>query len=323
MTSRTVKIVVSVIVVVSAIVTIRLLLGGNDARSATLHLNWVWSGSFAGEAIAVAEIAPSRGFKLQAKPGGQGLDPLKLVRRGDFGVAAADEILRANDKGADFVIIGVLNDVSPAAFVSLASSGISSPRDFPGKRVGVLPFGSTGLVYQSMMKSAGIDRALVTEVVVSPDLRPFISGATHDVQPVFVFDEPVTLDAQGIKYNLILPSAFGVAFKGMCYFTTRSTIEEMPETVRDFVQIMAEAWRRTRENPARAVDLLRGIDGSIDAGRELALLSRGMSFFVDDTRRPLDSDPDSWAPMIEDLKSFGVISEIVNADEFLDLRFVP
>jgi NitT/TauT family transport system substrate-binding protein len=289
----------------------------------TLFLNWIWSGSFAGEAIAMKEIAPTQGITLVIESGGQGMDPLKLVGDGSFGVAASDEILRAIDKGASFVIVGVIHDTSPTAFVSLKSSGIKQPKDFVGKRVGVLPFGSTGLVYQSLLKAAGLDRSKIEEVVVSPDLRPFISGNTHDVQPVFVYDEPVTLDAQGIAYNIILPGDYGVSFKGMCYFTTRKTLQDSPELVRQFLAMMAQGWSKAAKDPSHAVQVLRGIDGGINVDRELALLKRGMPYFVDGRRLPLDSNPESWAKMLDDLHAFGVVSRRFKPEDFLDLSLIP
>jgi hypothetical protein len=40
----------------------------------------------------------------------------------------------------------------------------------------MLPFGATGLIYEALLKKAGVDRKRITEIVVTPDLRPFISG---------------------------------------------------------------------------------------------------------------------------------------------------
>lgn len=43
--------------------------------------------------------------------GSYDIDPIKLVLAGqaDFGVVGADKVLAANDKGADLVIVGVID----------------------------------------------------------------------------------------------------------------------------------------------------------------------------------------------------------------------
>lgn len=289
---------------------------------ARFYLNWIYTGSFAGEVVGVQDFASQNGIEIQIEPGAQGMDPLKLVGDGDFGIAAADEILGANDKGADFVIIGVVNDDSPTVFLSLKGSGITTPQDFVGRRVGILPFGSTGLVYQALLKKLNIDRRKITEVVVSSDLRPFLTAHTNDVQPAFAYDETVTLDDEQIAYNTIIPSQYGVTFKGPCYFTRRSTIEKYPTLVYGFVKTMAEGWAAAIANPNHAIDALKKADLHIDEHRELQVLQRGIPYYASATRRPLESDPNSWAPMIDNLASFGVLSSKPEVSSFLDLSFV-
>jgi NitT/TauT family transport system substrate-binding protein len=313
---------VVIVVCVSAVVFFSLKHAAMATPKTTLYLNWIYTGSFAGEVEGKTKFATQNKLALDIQQGGQGLDPLKLVENNDFGTAAADEILRANEKGADFVIIGVINDDSPTAFVALKSSGIKVPNDFVGKRVGILPFGSTGLVYQALLRKLNIDPKTITEVNVSPDLRPFITGATHDVQPVFIYDEPVTLDSQQVSYNLIEPKSYGVSFKGPCYFTRRATILKNPELVYAFVKTMAEGWATAIHNPDRAIEDLRAIDSQIDVGRELSVLKRGIPYFATADRKPLQSHPESWVPMLDDLVAFGVLKSKPTVDSFLDLSFI-
>lgn len=280
-----------------------------EAGEAQLFLNWIFSGSFAGDAIAARETAPARGLQLTLRQGGQGLDPLRLVSDGNFGAAAFDEILSANERGADLVILGAINQQTPACFAALRSSGITTPQDFVGRRVGVLPFGSTRLVYQALLRANDIDPASITEVVVSPDLRPFITGRTHDVQPVFVFDEPVTLDAQGVEYSLVMPSDFGVRFVGPCYFTTRATLRDQRELCDAFVGAMKAGWRQAVEQPEAAIAALATFDGSIDRERELAVLQRGAPFFASDERAPLSLEDSVYQETVSRLLELQVIRE--------------
>lgn len=277
------------------------------AGEAQLFLNWIFSGSFAGEAVAARTTAPAKGLQLVLRQGGQGLDPLRLVTDGNFGAAAFDEILSANERGADLVILGAINEQTPACFAALRSSGITTPKGFVGRRVGVLPFGSTRFVYQALLRANGIDPTSITEVVVSPDLRPFIGGRTHDVQPVFVYDEPVTLNAQHVEYNLIMPADFGVRFVGPCYFTTRATLRNKRKLCEAFVSAMKEAWAQAIANPEAAIGALATFDERLDRGRELQVLERGAPFFASKDRAPLALSKTAYDETVDRLLELKVI----------------
>lgn len=292
------------------------------AYQTTVYLGWLFSGAYSGEALGSKVYAPMENLKVDLEPGGPGLDPLRLVKDGTFGVASADEVIRLIDRGSDLVIVGVLNDRAPAAFAVLSTSKIMTPQDFIGKRVGMLPFGSTGLIYQSLMKKLHIDRTKVKEVQISPDLRPFVTGATHDVQPVYTYDEPVSFDQQNISYRLIRPEEFGVEYKGPVYFTTRNTVKQQPAMVKRFIVAMIKGWDTAASYPDSAIQALAGFEPRIDKRREREVLQRALPYYLGKERRPLTSAIDSWTPMVDDLQEFGVIEHRVAPSSFVDLSFV-
>jgi len=247
----------------------------SNIPKASLRFGWIPSASFSGEVIGAKLFAKKNNLDLSLEAGGPGLNPIQLVQAGQntFGTIAADEVLAANDKGADFVIIGVINYYSPGGFVSLEKENITRPQDLVGKRVGLLPFGSTTLLYESLLRKNNIEKNKVKEIVVSPDLKPFLSGS-YDVHPVFVYDETVTLDMQGIKYNLIEPKDFGVGFKGPVYFCKRETLEKQPQLVQAFIKTMVQGWNYAIENRAEAIKLLKEFAPEIDEKREASVLEK-------------------------------------------------
>lgn len=296
---------------------------GSGSQNVRLFLNWLFTSSFAGDVLAARDFAARRGVRLDLQVGGEGRDPIRLVRDGDVGVASADEILRAIALGAPLAIIGVLNDTHPAAFVSLRSSGIAQPKDFEGRRVGILPYGATGLIYAALLKKAGVDRRRITEVVVTPDLRPFISGRVNDVQPVFMYDEPVTLEEQDIPYNLIDPRKYGVDFKGQCYFATRTTIAKQRALLTSTIEALIEGWAKAAEAPSDAIQALKERSPTLDAASEGKRLARALPFFVPaDRKKLLRTSPASWSDMIASLVSSSTIPRAQRPDEFLSLDLV-
>lgn len=294
----------------------------NKKLSATLKLNWIYTGSFAGEVLGMKEYSAKNGLDLKIQPGGQGLDPIKLIGENEFGTAAADELLSANDKGTDLVIIGVINYNTPACFISKAEANITKPQDLIGKKVGLLPFGSTGLVYKSLLKKNNIDESKITEITVSPDLKVFLTTNNHDVQPAFIYDETVSLDEQGIKYNVLVPKDWGVNFKGPCYFTKRSTVEKNPELVQAFINTMADGWNTAIANPEKAIQVLKEVAPDINTARELNVLQKGIEFYKGYDSKPITSDVNSWNEMVNELKGVGVIKNDVDVNKSLNFSFI-
>lgn len=294
----------------------------STSKSTTLKLNWIYTGSFAPEALSAKEFASKNNLTLKLEPGGQGKDPLKLVGDNEFGAAAADEILRANDKGGQFVIIGVINYNSPACFLSLEKDNIKAPKDFEGKTIGILPFGSTGLVYKILLKKAAVDASKVKEVTVYPDLKVFLSGKTHQVQPAFIYDETVSLDLENVRYNVIEPKDYGVVFKGPCYFTTANTLKNNPGLVQAFINTVAAGMNEAIKNPEKAIKALKEVAPDINEARELKVWQKGIPYYKGFKSQPLTSDTASWQEMIAELMSFGEIKKEPDLNSVLNFSFV-
>ena len=290
---------------------------------ATHRFSWFATASFAGDVAGMTKFAKENGLELTCEPGGPGVNPITLVQTGQntFGAHAADEILSAIDKGADLVIIGVVNYNSPGGFVSLKDRNIKEPKDLIGKTVGMLPFGSTTLLFESMVRAIGLDRSKIKDITVSPDMKLFLSGG-YDVHPVFVYDETVTLDDQGVQYDLIEPKDYGVSYRGQCYFTKRSTLEKDPELVKAFIRTMAQGWNYALENQSDAITMLKAFAPEVDADREAKVLARGANYFRAYQGRPLDCDDAAWDKMMEELVALKVVRSPMALNSFRNMDAV-
>jgi len=284
---------------------------GNIKFQASLRFGWFTSLSFSGEVTGMKEFSSKYNLDLKCEPGSETTDPIKLVLAGSntFGVIAADKILAANEKGADLIIIGCVDYPLPGAFVSKKERHITKPKDWEGKRVGVLPGGSTDYLYRVFIKKTGVDANKITEVPIPFDLKPFINDQI-DVQPVFVFDETVTLEQKGIEYDLIEPKNYGIVFPGRCYFCKRATIEKQPEMVQAFINTMADGWNEALKNPEKAIKNLKEFAPEINEERELLSLMKGIPYFKGYNDKPLTSNISDWQTMVEDLKELGMLKSV-------------
>ena len=294
-------------------------------RSASVRLNWIPSCSFAGEMLGIERYSKENGVSIKLEAGGPGIDPIKLVQSGanTFGVAGSDLVLVANDKGADFVIIGLVSYDSPGVWLAKTSTNIRSIADVHGKRIGELPGGNMQYLYEVFLKRTGLKRGeSFTPVPIPFDLKNFIAKDDCDLRPVFVYDETSDLKLQGIDYTLIEPKNFGIQFKGICYFCKRSTMEDNPELVQAFINTMARGWEAALDNPEEAIAALKRFDDSINPEKELLGLQSGRPYLSGYEGKVLSTDVDSWKQMATDMVELGFLSKAPDLERTLQFQFV-
>lgn len=292
----------------------------SDLTKVSLRQEWFANASYLGEVMAINETDSINGLEIELIEGAEDIDPLKMVISGqnDFGVAGADRIFEANEKGADLVVIGVVNHINPTCFISLKTTDLNSPKDFIGKKVGVFTGNNTEMIYRLLMKKAKIDFAKIIEVEAPFDLGTFITR-NYDIRPAYIFDETVSLDLQNIEYNILKPQDYGVTFVGNVYFTSRKMVKNNPDIVRKFVKSISEGWEATYKDVNKAANYLKEFSNGINIEREVKSFNNGKEYFRNQNGRVLFSDLKNWQMMEDDLKNLGKIkntsfTDFVNYD---------
>lgn len=292
------------------------------ADNATLIQEWFPYSGYAGEVYALNETAKKHNLKLTLTSGSDNIDPIKLVlsKEYDFGVASADRILKANEKGAELVVVGVINYKSPTCFITPKEKNIVKPKDFEHNKVGILTGTNTEMIYKVLKNKMKINESFIEEVEIPFDLSTFITGE-YDVRPAFFYDETVSLEKQKIEYNVIKPEDYGVKFIGTVYFTTSDLIKNNPEKVQKFVSSIKEGWELAIANPKKAIKYLKMFDAEIDTERELMSLNKGLEYFKGENNKVLYTSIESW---IEMAKSMHSINELKNTDieKSINLKFI-
>src|ERR1035441_5991968 len=106
----------------------------------SLRLAWVYDMAEVGIFVAKDKgFYEKEGINLEIKPGGFGLDPLKLIAAGSdtFGVGGAVNLLLAREKGMPLVAIAAEFQHTPVGFIVRKDSGIKNFPGFRGRKVGV------------------------------------------------------------------------------------------------------------------------------------------------------------------------------------------
>ncbi len=218
------------------------------------RLKWLYNASVAGDIWALDQgIFRSRGIEVEIKEGGPEQDAIKDIElhRALFGVASADQVIRALDKGADVLVLAQIFQVNPLQWIYRADKHrIRSPEDLRGLTIGITYGGNDEAIFTALMHKYGLTKDQLGIYAVHYDFNPFWKGRV-DLWPVYRNTQGIVL-SQKMKKNgwspgFFAPSEFGIRFVANSLITSRWTMEHYPELVKEFSSALMEAWSQAMD----------------------------------------------------------------------------
>jgi len=225
----------------------------------SIRLAWVYDMAEVGVFVAKDKgFYEKEGIDLEIKPGGFGLDPMKLVATGSdqFGVGGAVNLLLAREKDMPLVAIGAEFQNTPVGFIARSDSGIRNFTDFKGRKVGVQSGADTDTMYRALLAKSGMSSKDVQEVPIQFDPRPFVAGQI-DVLPGYVTNQPITLRNQGIDTVVITASSQGLNIYGNIYFVSEDMLRKNPDLVARFLRATKAGWEWAFAHPEDAIAAMK------------------------------------------------------------------
>ncbi|MGQ9613606.1 ABC transporter substrate-binding protein [Chloroflexus sp.] len=292
-----------------------------EVTKVTMRLQWLPQFQFAGYLVAEARgYYRDAGLDVTILPGGPDAIPLPLVATGadTFGSTGADTILISREQGIEVVALATWFQASPVAFMVHRDSGIRSPQDFVGRRVGMFYGDNVETEYRALLAATGVDPASVIEIPGDYSLAPFLERRA-DVWPVYATDQPYTARAAGADIDLILARDYGVELMGDVLFTTAEFARNNPNTVRAFVQATLRGWQEALNDPAAAIEIILARSPDFDRGHlefeaaeTIKLLRYGIG-----ARCVGAGDRAVWQKEAQLLRSLGVLKSDIDPETVL------
>lgn len=244
----------------------------------TYRLKWLQNMSTVGEIYAVTHgLFSHQGLNVVIKPGGPEIDAIRELELGqaDFGVASADQVIRAAAKGSPVVVIAQLFQVNPLQWIYRPDrSNVRRPHDLIGKTLGVTFGKNDELIMRTLLASSKIRENQVRLFSVRLDYTPFFEGRV-DLWPVYMNTQGVELEkrlmAAGERVAFFDPNAHGVRFVANSVVTTRRKIMRSPDTVRRFRRALLAGWRQALD-PVNAEKAIRAVQ-KFDMDTRVEILS--------------------------------------------------
>jgi len=300
--------------IVSALVGLALAACGGEEQKLELALNWKPEPEFGGifEAERIGAFA-ERGLDF-ARTGGPGAPVVQMVtaRQVAFGIASADEVVLARDRGSDVVAVFATYQTSPQGLMTRASRGIETlAKLFESE--GTLAV-EPGLPYVKWLEQRyGFGRLQV--VPYSYSIAPFLQDPKL-TQQVFVTAEPIAARRAGVEPRVSPIADSGYDPYTAVVITHGARLRDDPGTVAAFVAALREGWRGYLDDPAPAIARMAPLNPEMDA-EAFRLAAETQQPLIEVADGALGAmEPERWAELARQLQTLGLIGEPEPAERY-------
>jgi len=192
----------------------------------------------------------------------------------DMGFADLAALMEFHANNADapnkpVAVMMVYND-TPASVMALKKSGIKTPADLNGKKLGAPVFDAGRRAFPIFAKANNISGVQWT--AMDPPLREtMLVRGDVDAITGFTFTSLLNLEARGVKPEdvVVLPyPEHGVKLYGNAIIASPKMLKENPAAVRAFLQAFAKGMKDVIGNPAAAIQDVKARDGIINVELE-------------------------------------------------------
>lgn len=240
----------------------------------TLNFQSVWLNDpeFLGYMIAIDKgYYAAEGLTVNYMPGGPDVIPEGSLLSGKADIALTNILTTAKavvEKKAPLVIIGTQYQKSPAGVISLASTGIKSPKDLVGKTVACPPLSRN--VFDAMLRIAGLTQDQLRVVPYTFDPTPLIDGSVDAVVD-FVTQIPFLVEQKsGKKASYFLFWDFGLPLYVDLVVVTRDTLASKRGDLVKFLRASRKGWSENFTDPKKYPELVKdtwfkGLGSTIEA----------------------------------------------------------
>jgi NitT/TauT family transport system substrate-binding protein len=285
-----------------------------------IALNWKPEPEFGGLYEAQrADAFTKRGLSLEIT-GGPGAPVVQMVEAGkvEFGIAAADEVMLARDRGTDIVAVFATYQTNPQGIMVHASRGLQSLPDLfaAGGTLAVEP----GVAYTKFFEKH-FDLAKMKIVPYGYSIAPFLNDKEM-AQQVFVTAEPIAARRQGADPQVFLIAESGFNPYAAVVVTTGARARGESRRVADFVAALREGWRGYLEDPTQANALMGALNKEMD-GETFRLAAEAQKPLIEDASAKQHGigamSLERWTQLGEQLRELGLIGQAVKPQQcFVD-----
>jgi NitT/TauT family transport system substrate-binding protein len=252
-------------------------------------------------------------------------DGVALVGQGEipFTVASGEQVLLARAQGVPVVYVVAWYHDFPVGIAAKTESGIETPLDLNGKRIG-LPglYGASYIGLRAFLSANGLAESDVVIDSIGFNQVEALAADQEDAVVIYVTNEPIQLEAQGYPVN-VFPVAESVQLAANGVVTSEVMIAENPEVVGSFVRAFLHGVADTIADPEEAYEIsYKYVENLAEADKNIQMQVLEKSIELWQAEVPGQSDSQAWENMLQVLLDMGQLAEPIPVDEAFTNQFV-
>jgi NitT/TauT family transport system substrate-binding protein len=295
----------------------------------SLRLNWYLGGLHVPFYYGVDKgFYKAEGIDLTINEGRGSANTVQVVAAGSdtFGLADSSSVIGLAAKGAE--VKSVMNVLSSTGFsvVSLASTGIKTPKDLEGKSLAVSPGDPLRQLFEALAAHHKLDLSKINFVQVDPAAKVVtVLEKKADALLGGADDQYFLIKYRGHEPHALRFADNGANIVGMTIVTKLDTIKTKPDLVKRFVRATVKSWEEAKKNPDAAVDV--AVKVKPDLNRQSTKDQMLVDFELMDSPnvkgRPGFGDQKDWEQTIELLKRYRGLETTAGWTAFHTNEFLP
>ena len=230
------------------------------------------------------------------------------------------------------VAVMMVYNTTPAAVLALKKSGIKTPADLKGKKLGAPVFDAGRRGFPIFVKANNLgDPAAFNWQAMDPALREtMLARGDIDAITGFSFTSLLNLEARGVKAEdvIVMPYAEnGVKLYGNAIIASPEFIAKNPAAVKAFLRAFTKGAKEVLANPEEGVAVVKARDALVDEKLEVRRLKMAINDVI---KTPFakaegfgDINPGRLALMASQVSDAYATKNRVNVKGIWDGSFLP
>lgn len=247
------------------------------------------------------------------------------ANKAQFGISYQEDVTysHADDKQIPVKAIATIIQHNTSGFVSLKSSGITSPKQFEGKTYAGWQTPSEEAMLKAVMKNAGADYGKL-KVVGSTGEGPKSLGKNADIQWYYEAWDNIKAKDQGVELNYMPLRELDrrLDYYTPVIITSNQEIKQDPKTVQAFMDATKKGYHDAIKEPKASAKILHRYASDY----KQSFLTESQEFlashYADDPAKWGMMDKKVWDNYTDFMVENGLIKKAIPADELYTNRFI-
>ena len=254
-------------------------------------------------------------------------DLIKLVgtNQYQFMIGSGDQVILGRSQGLPVRYVMRWYRQFPVVVFAKADSGIQTPKDLEGKRVGIsMLAGASYVGWKALVYATGMDESKVNLQTIGFTQAAALDQGRVDAALDYSVNGPVQLRLEGEQVT-VMPISDYIDLPSNGIISNDQTIKDRPELVQALVTAILRGLSDTLADPEAAFQAsLRAVPeaGGDQTATNRAIFDESLRLWQADQATLGQSDPATWEAAATFMKKTGLIQQDVAASDLFTNQFV-